>query len=115
MTVHIEQVQPLINENSSITATARFRSGGAASVPATNVKWRLDNLSTTKTLQDWASITPASEVSISITSAMNAIQSNVNNTETIQLTVASNRGETDAEYGSIIYKVQNIFGYKANT
>jgi len=115
MSVHIQIPDPWVQENNSFTATVRFRSGGAASVPSTNVKYRVDNLSTTKELKDWTSVTPASEVSIAITSTMNKIQSNVNNREKIQLTVSADRGETTATYNSVVWNVENVFGYKANT
>jgi len=112
--VYIALPEPKVQEGASFTATAYFRSGGAASAPATNVKYRVDNLSTRKELTDWTSVTPAVSVSITITSAHNKIQQNTNDREIIQLTVAADRGETSANYDSVIWQVENVYGYTKN-
>ena len=112
--VYIKTPEPLVNENSSFTATAYFRSGGTASASATNSQYRVDNLSTGKELKDWTSLTPAVSINISILSAWNKIQDDSNDFEEMQLTVASDRGETGATYSNVTWKVKNIYGYIKN-
>jgi len=115
--VHVKIPHPDINEGNSFTATAYFRnaSTGAAEAPTTNVKYRLDNVSTGQQILDWTSATPASEVSISITSAHNKILSRqAHKQEIVQLVVAADRGETSANYSTIQWKINNVFGYYDN-
>ena len=113
--VHVTIPHPIVKEASSFTATAYFRVAGAASAPATNAKYRIDNLSTGSKVVDWTSLTPAVSISISITSAHNKILNNTNNFERLQLTVVSDRGETSANYGTVEWKVENVYGYTGNT
>ncbi len=113
--VHIQIPDPFINEASSFTATAYFRVNGAASAPATNAKYRIDNLQTGSQVVDWTALTPAVSISIPITSAHNKILNNSNRIEKIQLTVAADRGETNATYGTVTWNIENIYGYTGNT
>ena len=113
--VHVQVPDPIVKEASSFTATAHFRVDGAASAPSTNVKYRLDNLQTGTQVKDWTDVTPAVSVTISITSAHNKILNNSNRIEKMQLTVAADRGETNATYGTVTWDIENVYGYTANT
>ena len=113
--VHIQIPEPTVQESSSFTATAYFRSGGSASASVTNSKYRVDNLASGKQLKDWTDLTPAVSIEIPITSAMNKIQSNTNRIEKIQLTVASDRGEASATYDRVTWNIENVYGYLGNT
>jgi len=101
-----------VNEGSAFTATAYFRdrATSAASAPGT-AKYRVDNLTTCRALTDWTSLTPAESVSIAITATHNAIQSQCNKTERVQLTVASNPDTATQARESIEWEVMNISGF----
>ena len=113
--VHIKIPNPLVKEHSSFTAVAYFRVAGAASAPATNIKYRVDNITRGKQLLDWTSVSVATTVDIAITSAHNAILDNTNRIEKVQLTVAADKGETNATYATIDWNVQNVYGYRDNS
>jgi len=104
-----------VQEAGSFTATAYFRVAGAASASATSSSYRIDNITTGAELQDWTALTPAVSISISVTSAHNKIQQTTNRVEKVQLTVASDRGETSANYDSVIWTIENKYGYTGNT
>jgi len=103
--------RPLISEGSGFTATASFRTRAtkAASTPTT-VKYRLDCLSTGRTLADWTTATPASSVSIPITGTHNAIQSDANDQEVKQLTVMADESLSTQVRQSVRWTVDNLFG-----
>lgn len=98
-------------EGSAFTATAYFRtrSSSAASTPTT-VKWRLDCLTTKTEIVDWTTVSAASNVSISISGANNAIQSDANDYEVKQLTVMADDGLSTQHRKSVIYRVENLYG-----
>lgn len=61
-----------INERSSLTVIARFRDRATeADVTPTNVKYRIDNLSSGAQILDWTAVTPGTEVSIVTTPDQN--------------------------------------------
>ena len=113
--VFVQVPDPIVKEGHSFTATAYFRVDGAASAPGTNIKYRLDNLQTGTQVLDWTDVTPAVSVSIAITSAQNAILNNSNRIEKMQLTVAADRGETNATYGKVTWNIENVYVYTGNT
>ena len=113
--VYITIPETIVQEAGSFTATAYFRLAGTASASATSSSYRVDNLSTGKQLADWTALTPAVSISIAITSAHNKIQQTTNSREKVQLTVASDRGQTSANYDSISWTIENKYGYTGNT
>ncbi len=113
--VYIKIPEPRVLDGSSFTATAYFRSSGAASASATNSRYRIDNLSTGKEMSGWAALTPAVSIDIAITSAHNKIQNDQSLSERVQLVVASDRGETNATYDSVTWTIENRYGYLGNT
>ena len=113
--VHIQIPEPRVQEASSFSATAYFRSGGSASASATSSSYRIDNLTSGKKMQDWTALTPAVSISIPITSAHNKIQNDQTLSERVQLIVASDRGQTNANYDSVTWTIENRYGYLGNT
>jgi len=95
-----------VREGSGFTATARFVSGKTATAPTT-VKYRVDCLTTNKTLTDWTSASAAASVSISITPTENAIQDESNAYETKQLTVAADPDLSTQTREVVTWKVIN--------
>lgn len=92
-----------------IGASFKTRSTGVAVTP-TSVRYRVDDLATGRALQDWASVSAASSVSITVTSTQNKIQSDYNQFETKQLTVASDYGTATQYLDTITWDVRNIRG-----
>lgn len=103
--------RPLVNEGSSFTATAYFRtrSTSAASTPTT-VHYRIDCLTTGTEIADWTSVSASSSVSISITGTHNAIQSDENDVEVKQLTVSADKDLSTQVRQTVRWKVSNLFG-----
>lgn len=108
-TVAIQLPKPRVKEGSAFTATAYFREAGAAVTP-TNVYYRIDNLSTGENIADWTSVTAASNVSISVTSTHNALRSQSNSFERLQLSVDADHGLSTQVRESVLYEVENVRG-----
>jgi hypothetical protein len=108
-TVSIQVPQPRVKEASSFNATVYFRDAGAASIP-TNIRYRLDCLTTGYVISDWTVVSPASSVSIAVTATQNAIRSSCNRREQKQITVAANYGLSTQINETAVYEVQNLQG-----
>lgn len=109
-TVAIQIPRPRVNEGSSFVATAFFREDGDESTP-TNVYYAIHNLTTGETVQDWASVSAAANVSISVTAAHNAISSQCNRAEKRQLTVDADHALATQVRESVVYEVENVRGF----
>lgn len=109
-TVAIQIPKPSVSEGSAFTATAYFRAAGEASTP-TNVHYRLDNLTTGEVVLDWTSVSAASNVSITITSTQNAIRSQCNVVERMQLTVDADHDLSTQVRDSVVWDVINVRGF----
>lgn len=109
-TVAIQIPRPRVKEGSAFTATAYFRDAGAASTP-TNVQYRIDNLTTGENIADWTTVAAAANVSISVTATHNAIRSQCNRAERLQLTVDADHGLATQVRESVVYEVENVHGF----
>lgn len=99
-------------ENSRVPVTARFLDRASADeVTPTNVRYRLDCLTTGKQIADWTSATPGETVNITITPTQNAMQSDCNVRERKQLTVAADYGLSTEFRESLVYEIENIRTY----
>lgn len=114
MTDQVAIVLPRLSfrEGSAFTATAYFRdrATAAASTP-TNIKYRVDCLSTGTQLQDWTTVSPSTSASISITATHNTIQADANDYETRQLTVAADYGLATQVVETAQWTVGNVYGF----
>lgn len=110
--VYIQLPKGRVKEDSAFTATAYFRtrSTGVAATP-TNVKYRIDCLTTGAEIADWTSVSAASSVSISITATHNAIQNDSNQREVKQLTVALDHGLSTQHTETATWIVENVYGF----
>lgn len=98
-------------ERSQVPVTVRFRDRALADeVTPTNVKYRLDCLSTGAQLLDWTSVTPGETVSITVTPTQNAIQISRNLQERKQLMVAADYGLATQFVESIDWEITNLQG-----
>lgn len=100
-----------VQEGSAFTATANFRTRetAAASAPTT-VHYRLDCLTTGTELKDWTDITAAAEVAIAVTATHNAIQSDMNDFERKQLTVAADKDLPTQQTHAVRWRIENLYG-----
>lgn len=98
-------------ERSQIVVGARFRDRATAvEVTPTNVKYRLDCLTTGIAIADWTSVTPGETVSITVTPTQNAIQNACNLHERKQLTVAADHDLATQFVDSIDWEITNLQG-----
>jgi len=80
-----------VQEDSSFTATIRFRLVDAATTPTT-VRYRIDDKFTEQIIRDWTTLTPAASISVVITPADNAVVAITRREERRQITVETNTG-----------------------
>lgn len=106
--VSITIPRPKVQEGSAFTATAYFRdrATAAASTP-TNIRYRVDCLTTGTVLADWTTVSAASSATISITATHNAIKDSGNTTERKQLTVAADHGLSTQVRERAVWEVEN--------
>lgn len=99
-----------IKERSQLIVTVNFRTRATASATTpTNVRYRLDCLSTGKEIADWTAATPGTTATITISPDQNAIQGD-GLRERKQLTVAADYGLSTQYTETLEYWVQNIRG-----
>lgn len=92
------------------TARLRTRSSAAASTP-TNVYYKIFNISTGETIKDWTSVSPAAEVSITVTPTQNTIRDKSHVLESMELLVAADYGQSTQVIGRAPYQIVDIRGY----
>lgn len=110
--IAIQIPRPRVREGSAFTATVYFRDRATKAADAPDaIKYRIDNLTTGEAVQDWTSVSPAANVSISITAIHNAIRAQCNRSEKVQLTVAADPDTSGQVRESIAWEVQNIRGF----
>lgn len=95
MSAHIVIPNPRQLEQSSFVATAYFRNGDAAATPTT-ARYRVDCLTTGKTIREWTSLTPASSIAITIDKDDNAIQYDANDLERRQILLEADTGASQS-------------------
>jgi len=109
--IAIQIPKSIWKEGSAFIATAYFRlRSTAAAVTPTTVHYRVDDLTTGKELIDWTSVTPASNVTIAITSTFNDIQDDTSHRETKQLTIRADGGTDTEHLETIEWMVTNLLG-----
>ena len=94
-----------------VTVDCRDLATQAAATPTT-LEYKLFNLSTGENIKDWTSLTAAANQTFSIVSADNAIRSELNPTERMQLIVVADRALDTAVYGDKLYEIMNLEGYR---
>lgn len=115
MADQIEIVMPetIINEQSTLTATAYFRDRATkASSTPTTIHYRLECLSTKREITDWTVVTtPAASNTIALSLTQNKILDDGNTWETKQLIVKIDDTLSTQVIASKTYKVRNLQGY----
>lgn len=105
--LHIPRTK--LNEGSAFSAEAYFRAGSQASAPST-VHYRIDCLTTCRTVRDVTSVSPAAAVEIAITASDNAILCDGDEREVKQLTVIADKGADAQAVGAVRWTVENLKG-----
>lgn len=101
----------VLKEGSRLVANVNFRDRTtAAAVSPTNVRYRLDCLSSGAELLGWTAASPSSTVTLTITPALNAIQHESSKRETKQLTVAADYGLSTQYIETYEYEIINLRG-----
>lgn len=109
--IEIQIPKSVWKEKSAFIATAYFRlRSTAAAVTPTTVHYRVDDLTTGLQLQDWTSVSTASNVSIAITATFNAIQDDSSHRERKQLTVKADDGLDTQHIETIEWQIVNLLG-----
>jgi hypothetical protein len=102
-----------VQEGSAMTLTAKFYDDASdpwtLSAPST-VRYRIDDMDTGAGIVDWTTVSPATSVSISITGAQNALQSQSENFERHEITVQANANLSTQYSETYSWKVLNIAG-----
>lgn len=98
------------NEGQSATVNIVFQDDEEALVVPTTLRYRIDCLTTGRTVRDWTTLTPASTVAIPITPSDNAILNTRNASERKQMVIQTDYGTDDqaVEYSEWI--VKNLLG-----
>ncbi len=89
--------------------TFKFLDDGAASTPV-SARYRIECLTTQKTVRDWTEITPAQEVTITVTSSDNAIQHSRNKEERKLIVIQSNYDTDTQKSETLEWSVRNLQG-----
>lgn len=104
-----------VDEGSSFDVTVNFRDRATASASTpTTVDYRIYNKTESKLLRDWTSVSPASQVTITLTPEMTRILSEVNASEKYDIIVAADKWTSNEVIDSAGYQVRNIDGYGSN-
>lgn len=97
-----------INERSSLTVIARFRDRATdADVTPTNVKYRIDNLSSGAEILDWTTVSTSTEVSIATTPDENECKVR-DEWQRNLLTVAADYGLSTQFNETFQYEIRNL-------
>jgi hypothetical protein len=106
--VEIQIPRSVVDEGTNFTLTAYFRdyATSAASTPTT-VHYKITNKKTTKIETDWTSVTPASNVSITVNSSID----DANNLwERKEIIVQADRGLSTQASNHAYWNVKNLKG-----
>jgi len=107
----IKYIDPYVKERGSISVNAYFRDSTDAASAPTTVHYRIDCLTTGTKVLDWTSVSTAASVTITVTSAQNAIIHDGNRRERKQITVSADKGTTTETRDTAIWICENIEGF----
>lgn len=103
-------IEPEINEGDSLPVTVSFADVDWVSGAPSTVTYRIECLTTGRTILDWTSVTPASSVTITASSANNAILNDDNEREIKQLMVKAIDSGGNQRIDTYKYVVRNLQG-----
>ena len=98
-----------VNEGTACYVTAKFRNNGATVVPL-SVRYRVECLTTRRTMLDWTDVSPASSVTVTIPASLNVLNKQTNSRERRQVIFEANYGTDTAFTNARAYDVENLQG-----
>ncbi len=100
-----------VRERSQHVVTAKFkdRSTAALTVP-TNIRYRIDDLTSGVAVLDWTSVSADDEITLTVTAVQNALRCQGAREELRQLTVAADYGLATQYVDSVTFTVENLVG-----
>ena len=99
-----------ITEGSSADFAVTFKDADGLEVAPTAVRFRIDCMTTGVQIADWASLTPASTVTVPLLPTQNVMQSESNARETRRVTVEASYALADKIVGSEEFTLTNSMG-----
>jgi hypothetical protein len=100
-----------IREGSQHVITAKFKDRStAALVVPTNIRYRIDDLTSGVTILDWTSVSADDEITLTITATQNALQDQCKREEVREVVLAADYGLSTAYLDSIRFTVENLHG-----
>ena len=96
------------NELSEVTITARAIDKDGVVFTPTNARYRVDDLDTEESMVAWTSLTPSTEMTITIPATVNAMQNANAKLEIKVVTVETDAGLTTAHPEEYRYKLKNL-------
>jgi hypothetical protein len=104
----------IVNEGSAAFFTFTFTDEAGDPVVPITVDWRLDDITdgdhTPTQIADWASLTPASSVSLTSPGSNQDILDSTHNREERVLTVRIDEGQNTQAYEKHYFRVKNLHG-----
>ena len=97
-----------VNEKTTAYVAVKFYDKAGALAAPSSVTWRLDCMTNSQQIADWSSISPASEIEITVGFALNAIINQANDTERRVVTVRAVYGASDELHSEFVYILQNL-------
>ena len=98
-------------EENSFDVEVYFRTRATkVALAPTTISYRVDCLTTKKILKDWTSVSAAANVSITMTSTINAIQTESNTWERKQMIVKADDGLSTQTVNNVRWIVDNLDG-----
>ncbi len=100
-----------IREGSQHVITAKFKDRStAALVVPTNIRYRIDDLTSGVTILDWTSVSADDEITLTITATQHALQDQCKREEVREVVLAADYGLSTAYLDSIRFTVENLHG-----
>jgi hypothetical protein len=81
----------------------------ASNVTPTNIRYRIDDLTTGSAVVDWTSVSADDEIEITVTPTQNAMQDECHDREVRQVVVAADYGLSSQFIDSVEYVVENVW------
>src|SRR5688500_8626351 len=98
-----------IRESSQHVLSVSFRDRAtAALVTPTNIRYRVDDLSSGVAILDWTAVSADDEITLTITPTQNALQCQDKAYEVRQVTVAADYGLSGQYLDSVTYRIDNL-------
>lgn len=96
-----------VMERAETNLTANLLNDSDVPTAPTALQYRIDDAVTGEEILPWTNLTPAAQVTITVTPEQNRILNRMNRVEERQLTL---RGDNEATLGQIVWQVERVRG-----